>query len=453
MDEDSKPSTDAAASLDADPTAPRFRRLIPAGLLDVGASSLATFIVGYYAATELSAQSLGAYAIFFAAFMMASIIPRDLVYVPAEVVALEYAPPARLGVARQTMSLSLVPMLAGTLPIILAGVVASSAVSLDVVLGMSVGAAAAALLTPVQDHTRRLLHLAGLSWKAVLVSATKLVGVTVALVILVESGMQAEWIPFGALAIGNAVATIVGLSLTAATSPSNHIRRLRFRSLAKSGQWLLAVGLIPTGAGFLAVLIVVWLAGPEEAGFAEAARIVAQPIIVFATGLSAVTSPRSMEAASQMREAYARSVSRIFNGLIMAVGVPYAVLVGFDWPWNPLPAAMPNAYAVQGLLLVTLLASILNSIAFPFRSELIAARKEILLTSDEAVGNTLRVAVAGTAAVTQSFAIPLGFAVLGLARWASYRLQLVRLYRGHESPSSVEIADRTGKRSSPGQTS
>jgi hypothetical protein len=110
----------------------------------------------------------------------------------------------------------------------------------------------------LQEHVRRVLHLAGMSWHAAVVSLVQVGGVLMALALLGSAETHVIWRPFGALTIG----TVVAL-----------------------GQ----VDVDPA---------------------ATAARIVGQPIFVLAVGLSAVLNPRAMEAGAGRDRAAARHVAR-----------------------------------------------------------------------------------------------------------------------------------------------
>jgi hypothetical protein len=79
---------------------PRARRLLPAGLLDAGLASLASFVVGVYAARFLPASELGAYALFFTAFLLAAVVPAQLILTPAEIAAVGVARGERVGLRR-----------------------------------------------------------------------------------------------------------------------------------------------------------------------------------------------------------------------------------------------------------------------------------------------------------------------------------------------------------------
>ena len=69
----------------------RLRHALPAGLLDAGFASLARLIIGIYAARALTVSDLGAYALFFSAFVFAIVVPMQFVLVPAELATLPAA--------------------------------------------------------------------------------------------------------------------------------------------------------------------------------------------------------------------------------------------------------------------------------------------------------------------------------------------------------------------------
>jgi hypothetical protein len=52
--------------------AARLRRVDSAGLLDAGLAFLVAFTIGLYAVRSLRGQGLGVYALFFAAYLLAS---------------------------------------------------------------------------------------------------------------------------------------------------------------------------------------------------------------------------------------------------------------------------------------------------------------------------------------------------------------------------------------------
>ena len=81
---------------EADLSDPGRRRLLSklgltSGVVDAGMSSLATFLGGLIAANILGRAELGVYAVFFAAFNFGQVLANNLVYIPAEVVAVAWS--------------------------------------------------------------------------------------------------------------------------------------------------------------------------------------------------------------------------------------------------------------------------------------------------------------------------------------------------------------------------
>ena len=63
------------------------RSKLPAGVFDASFASLATFVAGLVAVNVLEGDDLGIYAVFFAAFTFGQLVAYQLIYVPAEIVA------------------------------------------------------------------------------------------------------------------------------------------------------------------------------------------------------------------------------------------------------------------------------------------------------------------------------------------------------------------------------
>src|SRR5665811_1076973 len=88
----------------------RLRSAVPAGLLDSSLSSLATFAIGIMAATQLPLEALGVYSLFFTAFLLATVVPTQLIFLPAEIAALADKDPAgRKAIVRESLPLGLGP--------------------------------------------------------------------------------------------------------------------------------------------------------------------------------------------------------------------------------------------------------------------------------------------------------------------------------------------------------
>ncbi len=349
-----------------------LHRIVPAGLIDVGCASLATFGVGLYAVRVLPPAALGVYSLFFAAFLAAAIVPTELLLVPAEIAALSYSGAHRLRLLAQSLRMA-------WLPALLAAVLASGLATAGATGGppgavesLAWTAAVCSFLSPLQDHVRRLMHLAGRSWRAAAISVTQLATVGVALLLSAPLHIPATLVPFGGLALANGVSMSVGLLLAMEGRNYAALKRLSVRSILRSGRWLMLLRLIPTLAGFVSGVLVAHLASAATLGHVEATRVAAQPVIVLATGLSAVFGPRLMESGANRRLDLARPVSRTFQLLVLALGLLYLAWASFPWRLNPLPTVMPKAYVLPGLLPLMIAAQLLDGLPTPYRQSAVA---------------------------------------------------------------------------------
>lgn len=418
----------------------RRLRAVPAGLVDSGFASLATFAVGLFAiwAWNDTPARLGIYALYMAAFLMASTIPTQVVLIPAERETLPLPEADRLVTLRRILALGLGPALAAASLISLATAVnAAQGVPFGRQAPLLATAMAAAIFAPLQAHARRLLHLAGFSWTAATVSVVQFLVATATVLVLRGSGIQTEWIPIGGLAIASLVSLIA--AMVAADYHLSHrapvadsilepvMTRLHFRALFGSGRWLLGTGVMSTGNNLVVAAVISALAGQTALGLAEAARIVSQPMLVLANGLRSVLGPASMEAGADRDRRAARHVATVFYVLTATLGLGYALIVGFDWMINPFARFTPRAYEIGGLVLLTIVANGFNGVAFPRRLELIGANLEPRLFRAEVAANVAQLGVAVVVAGAAGTSLALGastralaFLALGLVRLAAY---------------------------------
>ena len=414
---------------------------VAAGVVDAGLSSAATFCMGLYAARALEPVALGAYALVFTAFVVATRFPSQLIFKPAEIVAVSLPTEARLGILPRSLALGAGPALMSGAAVALWILLAPSSVPPGVVLALTITGMISAFVSPIQDHVRNMLHVGRASWGAAGMSAVLVSAALASLWLLPRSEVPTAWVPFGALAIGNTVSLAIGLGFIRRHARGPAGVPLAFGALARSGAWLLLIALLPTGAAFVCAALMLHLAGPAAMGYAEASRVLGQPPWVLSLGLAAVLGPRSIRAAQRGNRAEARAVSRLFAGLMLLIGVPYILVVGVPWSWNPLIHLVPNAYHVPYLLLLSVAGSLLIGMDWPYRSELIGARRETALAKLETIANLARTAIGATAGVIGAFAIPVGYVCLAVVRSVGYRVALRPVYAHALEPTSSEASE------------
>lgn len=419
----------------------RSPRMVSAGLIDSGLASLATFGVGLYAARMLEAEVLGVYALFFSAFVMASAVAAKLFYIPAEAWVVSAYESGREVLFKQMLKVLPLTLVVSPLITGLAFLLVPEIATPEVIVGIAATTALCGIISPLQDHCRRTLHIASMSSAAALVSGVQLAGAILAMTILHGLGVGTEWIPFGALAIANVFSLATAYALSGFWRTVSHAR-LRVGHLLEAGRWLASASVISRGADLAGAAIIGALGGASALGFAEAARVVAQPVVVLGTGLSAVMSPKAMEAGARGDRAGANLVGRRFLWAIKLTTVAYLAVVTFNWIGNPFALLVPAAYDVPGLVAVTVIAGALAAASFVWASELVAVgRSSWILPTDTAAAGA-RLAAAVTAGVIGAFAAPLGVGLGGATRLLGYGRSRQRNYDWvHERPVQMKTAE------------
>jgi O-antigen/teichoic acid export membrane protein len=418
----------------------RLRYALPAGLVDAGLSSLATLGVGVYAARSLPTAEFGTYALFFSAFSVAAVLPTQLVLVPAEVATLLARGAERLSVLRWGWRRGVPIAGAAALAASTAAWLGARA-SRDVLWAFAVTMASCAVASALQDHVRRSLHMAGAHWRAAVVSLVQLLTIVSVLAVMELTGVRDVWRPFTALAVANLVSLSVGYVLSRHELRGVAVPNYRVMGLARSGQWLLLVELATSGALFLSSTIITRLASAEALGYAESARIIAQPLYVLTVGLSASMWPRSMEAAAGRSREAARRIARLTAAVMLVAGVLYGAATIVPWWGNPLGALVPQAYTVEGLVGLSVLGFVVIGVSFPPRTELIGAGMEKSLASVAVLAGVLQCAAAFTAVWLGPFARPIGVALFGTVLVLGCWRQRKALYR---EPALVREAGSRG---------
>jgi O-antigen/teichoic acid export membrane protein len=405
----------------------RLRHAVPAGLLDAGLASLASMATSLYAARFLSTSELGAYALFFSAFVFAAVIPTQLILIPAEIATIGSAGTRRLGLMQQSWRLTGTTTVAAAL---LASTIAyaSARAPRDVLWALMVTTTICTVVSPLQDHTRRTLHLAGASWRAAAVSLVQLLTAVVGLIMLRAAGVGDVWCPFGALALANTLSLGTAFMLTRRERRGPPLQPYKTSSLMRSGRWLVLLELIPPVAGFLSYAVMTQVAGPSAVGYAEAARIVSQPVFVLTVGLNAVIGPRSAEAALARDHNRAKSLNRSFGAILAAASLAYGALTAIPWWGNPLGVLVPKAYVVPGLVTASVLALLAGGLVFPYRAELVWSGRLTPLPPVALLAGAFQCMAALTAGWIGGFARPLGSAIGGVVLMLGYGRHRRALY-------------------------
>ena len=400
---------------------------LPAGLVDAGASSLATFAAGVVATRLLSSSDLGVYAIFFSAWLFASQLPAQLILVPAEARLVNIPSKERATFLLRNWVMALPSSLLGSAAVLGILLVVPQDVSSATAVQLSATAALVAGLFPLQEHARRLLHLSRSHWSAASISLVRLGVASVVLGVGWSAEIAPGLLPFGSLAAGDLSALVFSfliVRLRSGTDPAYSARELM-----RSGKWLLLSASIGPAAGLAVSLLVTSLAGAAALGLAEAARVAAQPLLVLAVGLAAVLRPLSMEAAIRSDRVQARSLSRRF-GLGLALATLFLVGLTFlPESINPLQTLVPKAFALPGLLELTMAAAFVNGAIHLQHAELIALDRTRSLSLAQGAASAGRLAVAVPSGILGAWTVPLGLLVGGLTRWVAYSRILEGSYR------------------------
>ena len=422
----------------------RTARFLSAGLFDAGLASVSTFAVGVYAARTLTAGDLGLFALHFSAFLLVSTLSHQGLFIPLEARASASDHPGRFVV--RSFSLSWVPVVLAPVVVLLARAGAPGPVPLA--LGLS--AMCAVALSPLQDHLRRFHHLLGLSWGAVAISFVQALSVGVALFLL-HARLDPLVVPFTALALANLISLLTATSFVAfrslrAARPASVEPLPGLAALFGSGRWLLGAQLSAAAAAFLAAAAVGRLASMEALGLADAARIVARPVLVLTTGMTAVLGPRLMRAGAAGDDGEGLALGSLYRRAIGVSVLAYVVFFGWKHAFNPLAWLVPAAYGVPFLVAATCVANGLVGSVVPARFEAIGGGRSKALLRVDWVAAGVQVVSAGVAGVAQAFTIPMGKALFAWVRFRGLDGVRAQVYAPGVAPtaSSAPRFETTG---------
>ena len=209
--------------------------------------------------------------------------------------------------------LSVVIVVVSIVPAVLGGVPVDGLTS-----QLVAGAVLFALVSPIQDHLRGLLHVVGLHWRAASMSGVTL-ALTVTIVVVARSH---EWLGlslFGALAAGNLCSLFAGSWFLKRTS---RVELITLPRLAVRSRYLVADVVVQV-AGYIASTLVVALLGSAALADLEAARIAAAPVFVIVSGLAAVLVPAMVRAVVGPRGLLIRRSVKTVIG-VLSLGAAYS---------------------------------------------------------------------------------------------------------------------------------
>jgi O-antigen/teichoic acid export membrane protein len=297
-----------------------------------------------------------------------------------------------------------------------------------------------------------MLHLAEASWMAAATSLVQASGATVALIILGRAVGDPAWVAFGALGAANVVSVSFGLWIARRNAAGTKVpaevhatvhHSLRYREVVRGGRYLALTGVMSAGTNLLVTWLVSTIAGASTVGYAEAARTIAQPVMVVAMGLRSVMGPASMDAGRRGDRQAGSRVAWTFYAALGALSLVYAVAVGPAWSFSPLPGLVSLAYVVGWTVAITILANVLNGAAFPRRLELVGAGRERSLLMSEAWANAAQLATAavlatafGGSVLVATLARPGSMVALGVTRIGLYRVPLDHHYDREPVPTT-----------------
>jgi O-antigen/teichoic acid export membrane protein len=326
------------------------------GFVDAGFASLGGFAASLYAARFFEVGQLGVFSLFLTMFVLLAQLPAQLVIVPAQVFALDFAAEERPRVFTRSVPLALAVGLATTPLVWLVLLLAPEGAAADFV-AFGVTTSLMVVLSPLQDHVRFVLHMAARSRAAALVSAAQF-GVAVAAIGgLHFGGVPERWIPFLGLSIANAGSLTLGLMLLRVRWSTALPSWPGLGRLLRSGRVLLLAHLLPFAGMLSTAAIVARLASTEALGAAEAARVVAAPVLVVGVGLAQVLSPRAMSAARANRMDEVASTIRLTVVAVLVLALAYLAVFGWSHRLNVVEAAIPLAFGVTGLAAFRIIAA------------------------------------------------------------------------------------------------
>ncbi|NOX23245.1 MAG: hypothetical protein GXP36_09165 [Actinobacteria bacterium] len=428
-----------------------MKKAIGAGVLDSGLTSLASLLVFLYAQSVFGdPRELGFFSLFMTSILLGATLVRELIFIPAQKKVLDLDSPQRLILVPRMIGLGLrTATMTGLTVLVATFLVSFEPSSRGILVPFTITAYLAAITLPAQEHSRRMLHLAGFHGSAAFVAATQLI---LAIGILVGASvldLPADWVPFSTIALARLLSLGIALGIVTVKKrrmlerDNQAITRsadaLTFRQLVRDGRWLVGGAGLVTATNMATVAIVGSIAGYQAAGYAEAARIFASPIQVLGVGLNNALSRRVLAAGRSRDKEVATRVVRVTWLILGVVAVLYGVAVTGAGSIEIVRQRFPVAYEIRGLIAIWVFTFAVVSAALPRRSELIGADHEPSLLHVNvwaAVVQTVSAVALGFVGVTNlaigSAARPLALGVQGLTNTIGFGRKSKTLHSGSD---------------------
>lgn len=331
-----------------------------AGFGDSAASALATFSVGVFAIRLLPSEGLALFSLFMTGFITCALLPQQFVFMPSRIRS-NLSDERRRPVIRIDLRLALPTSLSAAIIVLSFGLPLIDHVGTSQYLAMGISASIATVLGAVQTHIRASMHVLDEHGTAACTSFIAL-GIVLTLLAVSEVSNLDAWVqfalPFGALALGYGLSSVLW-ALTA-----RRHAKIAKHPLPKLRERLLYVGpdVSVQLTWYCLSLLVVALLGPTQLAELEAARVVAAPIFILASGLTAFALPTVIRAvkAKSTRASFKQGKSRLkklqaivplcaaIYGLVLLLASPLLSSI-FQRPVNsPLSAARALAFGIEG---------------------------------------------------------------------------------------------------------
>lgn len=400
------------------------RAALLAGVSDSAIASLATFVVAIYAVQQLMLDELAAYSMVFTTFVIVTAAAQYSLFIPYEVEIVGQDDARQLGEPLRALR-AVWPLLLGLTPVCLIGaVVAGYVTGTGTSWQLAASASVTGILSPIQDHVRRIMHQVGRSNLSAQLSATHAV-VAIAVLIVLSAGhlpVSKIAMPFIALTSGNIGSLLFAMLITRAyrRSSLDELRQPALSDLIATGKWMAVTGIVPLLSSLIVAAGISILSDPASVGYAETARVVAQPMMVLSAGLVAAHRRSALLVGVTKERADWIEIDRRYIRAFMPLAVIYMLAITYIRVTGPMNDILLKASHVPGLLIVTMLSAMAMAATGLRRISLMGAKQESSVAAVEVSANAVRIMLLGAAATLGAMTIPIGLGLAAVMRIGAY---------------------------------